>query len=70
MSDVLPSAGIRLFETEDPDIVRPQYGGRVIDSLLDYHYLVGDRRRFDFSLIVFKPNPIVVCSDPQGDDAI
>ena len=33
--------------------------------LLNYRYLVGDRRRFNFSLVRFKPNPIVVCSDPR-----
>ena len=43
--------------------------GRVVVLLLYNCYLMGDRRRFDFSLIGFKPNPIVVCSDSQGGDA-
>ena len=31
---------------------------------------MGDRRRFDFSLIGFKPNLIIVSSDPHGSDMI
>ena len=38
--------------------------------LLYYRYLMGDRWSFNFSLVGFKPNPIIVCGDPQGGDAI
>ena len=66
----LSEGSIRLFKLGDPNIVCPQYRGRVVVFLLYYCFLMGDRWRFDFSLIGFKPNSIIVCSDPQGGDAI
>ena len=66
---VLLSIGDRLLEVRDPNIIRPQCRGRVI-LLLDYHYLVGDRWRFDFSLVGFEPDPTVICGDSQGGDTI
>ena len=70
MGQVLPRVSILLYELGDLNIVRPQYRGRVVVLLLNYRYLTGDRWGIDFSLIGFKPNPIVVCSDPQGGNAI
>ena len=67
---VIPWTGIRLYELGATNIVLPQYRGIFVVLLLHYRYLMGDPRRFDFSLIGFKPNPIIVCSDPHGGDAI
>ena len=67
---ILSLVGIRLFRVGDPNIVRLLYRGRVVVSLLDYRYLVGDRWRFDFSLIGLKPDLIIICGDSQGGDAI
>ena len=67
---LLLRVGIRLCRVGDPDVVRLRYRGRVAVLLLDYRYLVGDRWRFDFSLVGFKPDPIIICGDSQGGDTI
>ena len=64
-SHLLLLVGVRLCRVGDPDIVRLQYRGRVAVLLLYYRYLVGDRWRFDFSLVGFKPDPIIICGDSQ-----
>ena len=62
---------IQLYELGNPKIACFQYRGRAIVALLLYdRYLMGDRWRFDFSLIGLKPNLIIVRSDSQGGDAI
>ena len=61
--------GIRLSELGNPNVACFQHRGRVVVLLLYDLYLMGDHRRFDFSLIGFKPNPIIVCSivlEPVG----
>ena len=70
MIDVRPSAGIRLRELRNPDIVRPQNRGRIVALLLHHRYLMGDRRRVNLPLVGFKPDPIIVRSDSQGGNAI
>ena len=67
---ILSLVGIRFFQIGDPDIVRLRYRRRLAVLLVDYCYLVGDRWSFNFSLVGFKPDPIVVCSDPQGGNVI
>ena len=31
---------------------------------------MGDRRGFNIPLVGFKPDPVIVCGDPQSSDAI
>ena len=38
--------------------------------LFHYRYLMGDRQRVNLPLVGFKPDPVLVCSDAQGGDAI
>ena len=67
---ILSLVGIRFFLIGDPNIVRLRYRRRHAVLLFDYRYLVGDRWSFDFSLIGFRPDPIVVCADSQSGNAI
>ena len=70
MGDILPSAGVRLGGIGNPDTSGPS-GGRRLAALFFHHFdVMGDLGRVNFSMIGFKPNLAVICSDSRGRNAI
>ena len=70
MDVVLLQTGVRLGELRNPKKIGPQDRVKVPVLFLHHCNMMGDLGRVDLSQIGFRPNLIIVCSDPQGGDAI